>query len=293
MNLYQRGISVQEISKSLGRGLPAVKNKLRKLNKVRESYSQDEKQKYSMNERWIRLAQKNKKKLRVLDGYAGTGKSTEIYAKHASEVIACEIKKEKFVRLLKRFGAEKTNEKEVKIDFNGAKIVLINDDVRRVMFRMLGNSTKPFDFIDLDPCGSCFDVIPNAIKLIDNGFLAVTYGELQSVRWGRHDVLLKSYLMPKTSDFRKGLGYMIGWTLFEGARQPSYTKTRKLKVIDIKCIPNIQKGVARTLFKVTEIGALADVLNYLANEVGLVDNWGNVHIPYFDSERLGRKNAVT
>lgn len=59
---------------------------------------------------------------------------------------------------------------------------------------------KKFDYIDLDPFGSCFDGLDLAIKMANKG-LAVTLGEMGHVRWRRLDFVKYRYDIYSIEDF--------------------------------------------------------------------------------------------
>ena len=142
-----------------------------------------------------------------------------------------------------------------------------HDNINDLLHRKVGTNDGGYDFIDLDPCGSPFVSVPQAIRLIEDGYIAVTYGDLQLQRWGRYAPLLKAYRMPECDSFEEVVEYMIGWTMFEGVRQEDSEKTRKLEVEDVEMLSEKNIGVVRVLYYVDKTKRLAPVLNYLENKL--------------------------
>ena len=265
-----------------GRSQQAIKNKLRKLRKREGTYNsayQDEK--YQVNREWIsQIADHLGPALRVFDGYAGVGNSTKIYLSHADYIEACEIERTKYEKMAENITqtnalkfnvtGQSASEHEYRtIGFNnGSRIRLVNENVNMVLHRKIGHKEAPYNFVDLDPCGSPFASVPQAIKLINDGYLAVTYGDVQLHRWGRTAPLTKAYRMPEVDSFKEVVAYMVGWTLFEGVRQENSELTRKISVEDFRVFDHVQHGVIRVLYRVKKIGKLADVMNHLEQQLG-------------------------
>lgn len=64
----------------------------------------------------------------------------------------------------------------------------------------LYSENKKYDFIDLDPFGSCYDCFDLAIKMATNG-IAITLGEMGHKRWKRLDFVSKRYGIYNLEDF--------------------------------------------------------------------------------------------
>lgn len=257
------------------RSRQSVKNKLRKVRKKNKSYNYTHKdKKYQINQEWIKKAYKdNKGDLKTLDGYAGSGVASSIYLNYSKTLECCEIERDVFKELTSNFedkvDVDKQIDEENKKEYKaGSKDVVIhNDNINNLLHRKVGESVSDYDYIDLDPCGSPFVSIPQSIRLIEDGYLSITYGDIQLKRWGRHNPLMKAYRMPETEDFRTTAEYMVGWTMFEGVRQEKAAETRKLTVVDVKAMPSLNKGVMRVLFKVEKTKSLNPVLQELKEKM--------------------------
>lgn len=254
-----------------GRTRQAVKNKLRKLRKARGEYNYlhyDDK--YNLSLKWIeQIDDEISGDIKAIDGYAGVGKSAEIYLDYVDILECCEIEEDAFQRLvanMERFyGSRVETDTPGLAKFQGEEnsAICYNDNINDLLHRKVGNKEGDYQFIDLDPCGSPFVSVPQSIRLIEDGYLAVTYGDLQLQRWGRYAPLMKAYRMPQVETFEEVIEYMIGWTMFEGVRQENSVETRKLEVLDLEMLSEKNTGVVRVLYKVKKTRKLAPVLNYL------------------------------
>lgn len=273
----------------------AVKNKLRKLRKSRGEYNYlHHDKKYDLSLKWIqKIEEEMEGKIRALDGYAGVGKSAEIYLDYIDELECCEIEEDAFDRLVgnieRCYGPSNDLEKAHTVEFEeGEKtIICYMENINDLLHRRVGNNEGSYQFIDLDPCGSPFVSIPQAIRLIDDGYLAVTYGDLQLQRWGRSAPLMKAYRMPEVETFEEVVEYMIGWTMFEGVRQENSIETRKLEVQDLEMLSEKNTGVVRVLFKVEKTRKLAPVLNHLEDSLVGFDGESSPNVARYDlSDRV-------
>lgn len=247
LNLIQEDKSKKELYEAFpDRPTASVNNKVRRLKKENGLYNSSyAEQKYDVNKEWIEMIDDNLRgDLRIFDAYAGTGDSSVIYDKYASEIVATELEDEVYEIL------EDTLDKSYH--------ETIHTDCTRELMRRCADGEK-FDFIDLDPFGTPFDSIPLAISMISNGYLSVTYGDIKLQRWGRSNPLIKQYKMPETTDWREVAEYMIGWTVFEGIRQRNSSDVRSLTPISIKNFGG-QSGVLRVLYRVEKTGVLSDAL---------------------------------
>jgi hypothetical protein len=270
-------LTLQEISDRFpDRSFDAVKNKLRKLRKQEGIYNSPyQEKKYDLNREWINhISKEVDGEFRVFDGYAGTAGSANIYFNHADFIECCEMEGNLFGKLVGSLkdnrsvqkeleGTTTTGNDKVVLRVDDTEVRCYNENVNNILHRRVGNCSPPYHFIDLDPCGSPFVSVPQAIRLLEDGFLAVTYGDLQLQRWGRDGPLTKAYRMPAVDSFEEVIEYMIGWTMFEGIRQEKSTKTRKVEVVDLEILPKKSMGVARVLYKVKKKPTLAPVMNYL------------------------------
>jgi len=271
------------------RSRQAVKNKLRKLRKARGEYNYlHDEEKYALNQRWIEtVADKVKGDIRALDGYAGVGKSAKIYLDYVSTLECCEIDDAAFDRLIDNLGevhhsTDTGEDGMVTMHRDDQTTTCYHDNINDLLHRKVGNNGGGYDFIDLDPCGSPFVSVPQALRLIKDGYLAVTYGDLQLQRWGRHAPLLKAYRMPECDSFEEVIGYMIGWTMFEGVRQENSEKTRKVTVEDVHLLSDKNVGVVRVLYHVEKTKALAPVLNHLGESLTGFNDEDNPLAAHFD-----------
>jgi len=278
---YEKDMSKTEIADEMeGRSVASVENKLRKVKKARGTYNhQHANDKYQKNTEWVQKANEELDGLdRVFDGYAGTGKATNFYFPYASEIQCCEIKEDRFQSLVDKFRNKNDSEfieeddQSVALEVQGRKMKFYQEDVNRVLHRKYGQKADMYDFIDLDPCGSPFTSVPQAIRLIEDGYLAVTYGDLSLRRWGRHNPLMKAYRMPESDSMKEALEYMIGWTMFEGIRQNKAKEARKLEVEEVETFEGYNKGTIRVLYRVTTPGTLNDIMEFLSDQlVGFED----------------------
>jgi len=271
------------------RSRQAVKNKLRKLRKARGEYNhRHDEEKYALNQQWIEtVASKVDGDIRALDGYAGIGKSAKIYLDYVSTLECCEIDDTALTQLVDNLRViHDTADDAVDIPvmlYRGDQMTMCyHDNINDLLHRKVGNNDGDYDFIDLDPCGSPFVSVPQALRLIDDGYLAVTYGDLQLQRWGRYAPLLKAYRMPEAESFKEVMEYMIGWTMFEGVRQEHSEKTRKVTVEDVNLLSDKNVGVVRVLYKVDKVGKLASVLNHLEETLTSISEETNPLAAKFD-----------
>lgn len=259
--------------------LIAVKNKLRKLRKRLNLYNEDHRlQKYLANERWIRLLHTEKgRDLKILDGFAGTGEGLIRYLPFCKTIYACELKGDRFERLVNRvsgyLGTEiVTRDKVGQFDMVHLKtsrkqVVCLKGDVEKVASFLYSMKLGDFDYIDLDPCGSCMFILPLAFKLITKGFLAVTYGQLQLARFKRGDVLTKECpWYSQDMDMIDTLIALIRWTIYEGLRTQNASQTKMVSLKDFACLSKWHSGIVRGLFEVNSSPALADSLNHFLLE---------------------------
>lgn len=109
-------------------------------------------------------------KLYVLDAFAGIGVMTEIYSRYG-DVYAIEKERKVYRELKKRF----RNKKNVTVVY-GDNLVVMNNLVKKGV---------RFNIIDLDPFYNCYHQIPIAVKLIEQGLIFITSGEIYSIRRGK------------------------------------------------------------------------------------------------------------
>lgn len=293
-------LAKKEIAEEMeGRSLPAIENKLRKVRKARGTYNHKHvNEKYNKNVEWIQKAQEDLGNIeRMFEGYSGYGKSGGFYLSYVEEMDCCEIEEDRFQKLvnsfIKKSDSEIVDDGEecVTIEANDKEIKCYQEDVNRVLHRKYGEREGGYDFIDLDPCGSPFTSVPQAIRLIEEGYLAVTYGDLSLRRWGRHNPLMKAYRMPETDGMQEALEYMIGWTMFEGLRQSKAQETRKLEVVDVETFEGYNKGTIRVLYKVTNPGTLNDVMEYLSNALIGFEESNNPLAAKFDLDEFEKEEG--
>jgi len=265
------------------RTIVSVKNKLRKLRKKLRLYDDGHREyKEKVNKRWIEYVFIRKgKRLKILDGYAGVGRSLVSYLQFSESAYACEINKKRFEELienvLESINGEIVNENHigvfsiVQIESSGKNVVCIRGDVEKFasLLYVLGHS---FDFIDLDPCGSCTFTVPLALKLIRNGYLAVTYGQLQLARLKRMDVLRKECpWIAEGMNMSQTLTSLVKWTVYEGVRVQNYIDTKIVCLKELVSLSKWSQGVIRGLFEVKPSPALADSLNHFDKEKNRVE----------------------
>lgn len=295
----ETNLTIDEITEKFeDRSRQAVKNKLRKLRKKEGLYnSPHQDAKYRLNREWIKdISDRIESDIRAFEGYSGIGGSADIYLDEVQSLVCCEIDEEKYEKLINRLpknrevdfrspnGKTATGERYTKIGLEGKEVTCYNENVNNILHRMVGNETTPFDFIDLDPCGSPFVSVPQAIRLIEDGYLAVTYGDLHLQRWGRHAPLSKAYRMPEVDSFEELVEYMIAWTMFEGVRQEHSEITRKIEVEHAAILSGMNSGVARVLYKVERKRSLAPVLNHLKDVLQEFDGGASPMAARYDIE---------
>ncbi len=301
-------LTIDEITERFdNRSRQAVKNKLRKLRKREGLYnSPHQKAKYRLNEQWIGIIAEDKGyDLRALEGYSGTGGSAEVYLNAVESLICCEIDDKKFDKLIENLinrhrvdfrspnGRTPTNCRYTNIGLGCKRVTCYNENVNNILHRLVGKKAPPFDFIDLDPCGSPFASVPQAIRLIDDGYLAITYGDIHLQRWGMHAPLSKAYRMPKVDSFHELVEYMIAWTMFEGVRQEHSELTRRLEVKHAAILSGMHSGVARVLYKVEKKKSLAPTMNYLEEVLQEYSGGASPMAARFDLENAPDHVALT
>jgi len=265
------------------RTFPSIKNKLRKLKKKHGLYDHDHRDlKHEINERWIKEVFMQKgRPLKILDGYAGSGGSLIKYLPYSNIACACEINKSNFEMLVKNvlnfINGKIVNEghigsfKVVEVCGKGRHVICFKGDIERVASLLYAFKWN-FDFIDLDPCGSCMFVIPIALKLLKAGYLAVTYGQLHLARLRRLDVLIKECpWIGNHVTMSETLKFLIKWTVYEGLRFQRACDTKILHVDEIIPLPRWPQGIVRVLFRVSTSDALADALNNFEREKAYID----------------------
>lgn len=239
-------VSDDEIySKFSERPTASLDNKIRRLKKENGLYNSPyAAEKYDYNESWIAYADRmTYGPVNIFEGYAGTGESSKIYEQYSGTHIACEMEDDVFKQL----------------ESSVPSVTAVHDDCANELHRRNAASER-FDFIDLDPFGSPFDTIPLALSLITNGYLTVTYGDINLQRWGRTNVLMKQYRMPETTDWMEVVEHMVGWTVFEGLRQRTSRDVRTVTPLSVQPLGG-QSGVVRILYEVEKTGVLSDALS--------------------------------
>lgn len=280
LQLVQENLPRKEIvSEHLPRRtIASVKNKIRKLKKRLQLYDNDHRKcKQDTNKRWIEhVFVRKRRRLKILDGYAGVGRSLVSYLKFSETAYACEINKKHFEDLVKNvlesLKGEVVYENKIgdftliKINSYGKNVICVHGDIEKFAC-MLYALRHRFDFIDLDPCGSCIFTVPLALKIIRNGYLAVTYGQLQLARLKRFDVLQKECpWINRGMDMLQVLKLLIKWTIYEGIRVQNYTETQTVSLKELVSLSKWNRGVVRGLFEVKPSPALADSLNRFEKE---------------------------
>ena len=280
LQLVQKNLPRKEIANEYfpRRTIASVSNKIRKLRKKLQLYDNDHrKYKEQANKRWIEHVFVRKgRRLKILDGYTGVGRSLVSYLQFSETAYACEINRKRFEELienvLKSIRGEIVYENKigdftlVKINSFENNVICVRGDIEKFA-SMLYAMGYCFDFIDLDPCGSCTFAVPLALKLIRNGYLAVTYGQLQLARLKRLDVLKKECpWVTKDMNMLQVLTLFMKWTIYEGIRVQNYTDTKIVSLKDLVFLSKWNQGVVRGFFKVKPSPALADSLNHFERE---------------------------
>ncbi len=267
------------------RTMASIKNKLRKLRKKLRLYNNTHRElKERMNKGWIKYAFFHKRRpLKVLDGYAGAGDSFISYLSFSREAYACELNGTRFEELVENvlqstqgkivYDHKIRDLRLIQIKSLKKNIVCVRGDVEKLasLLYVLGHR---FDFVDLDPCGSCMFTLPLTVKIIKNGYLAVTYGQLQLARLKRIDVLRKECpWINEKMDMYETLTSLVKWTIYEGVRAQNYTDT---KLICLKELVSLSptawnRSVIRGFFEIRPSPALADSLNHFEKEKSKVE----------------------
>lgn len=265
------------------RTMQSLKNKLRKLRKKLRLYDDSHREyKEKVNKRWIEYVFIRKgKRLKILDGYAGVGRSFISYLQFSETAYACEINKKRFKELIKNvlqsINGQIIHKNDVgkfsivQIKGSEKNVICIRGDVEKFasLLYAIGHS---FDFIDLDPCGSCTFTVPLALKLIRNGYLAVTYGQLQLARLKRMDVLRKECpWITEDTNMSQALTSLVKWTIYEGIRVQNYADTKIVCLKELVSLSKWNQGVVRGFFEVKASPALADSLNHFEKEKDKVE----------------------
>ena len=165
--LLDGGNTYEVIGKEMGRSTTSVKLKAQRLKRECTEYGDTHrKEKYALNDIFLRQLMKTITKPKVLDVYAGP---VSYYINKNLKVIANDIK----------YGG----------DYKLDSLELL------VKFRK-----KTFDIVDLDPFGSAFHCFDLAIQIANYG-LIITYGEYGHRRWNRSDYVKPRYGIKTFKDF--------------------------------------------------------------------------------------------
>lgn len=256
----------------------SVKSKIQKFRIKYDLYGLDHREKkYYITQSWL----KKIKPASIFEGFAGSGGLTSVYIDSgAKKIYSCEINKERFLELFKNIKTKLTPVSYKKFDIidgvqaiefnkNGQSIRIINSDCERIASYLYSNKIL-FDFVDLDPYGSAMPSLSLFLKLVNKGYLAVTYGEFHSYRLGRYDIILKS--IPTLVDFSDlGLKFkkvnsvkdlhkrLISWTCLQGAFTLNYSEQRYLNPIHSEVLGS--RNMLRTLYAVSKSTSLAKIIN--------------------------------
>ncbi|HLC37742.1 MAG TPA: hypothetical protein VJJ53_03095 [Candidatus Nanoarchaeia archaeon] len=266
----------------------SIKNKIRKIRFKENNYGAEHRQeKYDLVAAWLEMTKPSV----LFEGFAGEGNITSIYLEYNAlkEIHACEIKPKIFdtlVRNLERKFDLKFRQlkiKEIKVMYgvlDKKQIFLVNGDSQKWASHLYGKGKK-FDFVDLDTCGTVLPGLQNYIRIVnDNGFLAVTFGEFLSYRFGRKDALIKSnpllfeVFLRDPKSFKKitlqqFYNRLIGWVCLLGSQTIAYKELKLIKPKQEVVLGRKPRGVYRVLFDVKKSDSLASILNnaskYLKN----------------------------
>ena len=158
LELKSNGYSNSDIAKELGRTEVSIQIKLKRLNKEKSLYNADHlEDKRIINREFI----EHIKPCNILDLYAGNVKETY----NNIPII--------------------TNDKNKSFNTD------YHEDALKLLCKFYSEGKK-FDYINLDPFGSCYDNLDLAIKMAKKG-IAITLGELGHKRWKRLDCVRNKY----------------------------------------------------------------------------------------------------
>lgn len=101
-------------------------------------------------------------KLKILETHAGWGNLTSVYSKYSKSLISLEIEQDRV---------------DVINDLKLKNTTVIKCDSEKEIHRFVYEG-KRFDVIDLDPYGFASRYFPHVFKLIDNGYLFLTFPKL-------------------------------------------------------------------------------------------------------------------
>lgn len=165
-DLKENGYSNNEIADILNRSEVSIQIKLKRLKKKNNTYnSKHVTEKRTINRNFIEYIKPDN----ILDLYAGDTKETY-----------------NNIKII-------TNDKDIKFNTN------YHEDALKLLCKFYIEGKK-FDYINLDPFGSCYDNLDLAIKLCKKG-IAITLGELGHKRWKRLDYVRTHYNINSMEDF--------------------------------------------------------------------------------------------
>lgn len=163
----EKGYSVAQIAKSIGRTDISVAVKVKRLGKKTDTYNDANRNlKYTANLNYLNLISPKS----VLDVYAANS-----YYKQHPEIELID------------------NDKDSKFD---TKYHL---DGLRFLCAMYQDNRK-FDVVDLDPYGSAYDCFDLALKIAKKG-IVVSFGEWGHKRWKRYDFVRPRYGISNNEEF--------------------------------------------------------------------------------------------
>lgn len=275
--LIKKRTGIKEIGKHFPkRNKVSIKSKIQKFKIKYNLYGLDDRyKKQDLAKKWLkRVAPQT-----IFEGFAGTGNLTRLYIRScANKIYSCELNKRRFNKLVNAVSiiTKQKGKQDVINDIPVRKflskkqnIFLANCNAERLAAYFYAKN-EHFDLIDLDPCGTALPAMYLFLRLINNGYLEMTYGEFHSYRLGRYDVLLKT--VPTAFNFSKnGIAIkkissekdlykqLISWTCLQGAFTLDYNEMKFVKPMESSSLGN--RRMFRVLYKVDKANSLTKILN--------------------------------
>lgn len=283
--LVKRGYSVKRcIGFFPNRSYASIANKLARLRKNMQLWGKNHaRNKRKFLEDWL-IEYKPKF---VIEGCAGRGITTELYATIAKQVIACEYSRLSYIkakRLLSKYG----------------NVKLFNTSADMLLHSICASTDYiDYDWIDLDPFGTVSSLIPLAVDVLRDGYICCTITDLHSLRFGKANPISWRYLLPPNITNMKvitQLGFILGWIIFDCSRRiyprgSSMVKKAKIvKPINIVFLGPVNNRLVRVLFKIEMAKTASEIKGYIFKELRLFNN--DVNVPYLEVNQY-LSNAIS
>ncbi len=202
----------------------------------------------------------------IIEAFGGNGTLSNIYISNSKSLNICERNLDCFQALKEKF----KNHKNVTISNNRADKFLYEIYLNR-------NRTK-YNWIDLDPFGSCMNLLPTAVDILTNGYIYFTLSDLHQLRFSKINSIYWRMLIPDTiinNDIYKQLSVLLGSLIFDLSKRfiwngNMYLKNPKLiSPVKIQDLGNRNTRLFRVLLKVETAQNVKSVEEHIWNKLQL------------------------